>query len=72
MTQSHASMREDFDITLPQIDSLVEDAVTLGAKGARMTGGGFGGCIVACVVKNKLHSWKDDLLERHPNAFYVC
>jgi len=72
MTESHASMRDDFDITLPQIDGLVEDAVALGAKGARMTGGGFGGCIVACVKKNNLDDWKDALWERHPNAFYVC
>lgn len=72
MTESHASMRDDFDITLPQIDNLVEDAVAFGALGARMTGGGFGGCIVACVKKNELDSWKDNLLERHSNAFYVC
>lgn len=46
---SHASMRNDFDITLPAIDALVAIAAdaTGGEGGARMTGGGFGGCIVA-------------------------
>jgi galactokinase len=49
MAQSHASMRDDFEITLPAIDRLVEIAAgAIGAEGgARMTGGGFGGCVVA-------------------------
>lgn len=72
MTQSHNSMRDDFDITLPAIDALVKDAVEFGAKGARMTGGGFGGCIVACVEKNTLEAWKHALLAKHEDAFYVC
>jgi len=49
MAQSHNSMRDDFEITVPQIDFLVEKiSETLGDRGgARMTGGGFGGCVVA-------------------------
>jgi galactokinase len=49
MYASHASMRDDFEITVPEIDYIVEVlAETLGNKGgARMTGGGFGGCCVA-------------------------
>jgi len=43
MNESHVSMRDDFEITVPKVDSLVEDAVALGAIGARQTGGGFGG-----------------------------
>ena len=49
MTGSHASMRDDFEITVPQIDVAVEAALEAGAYGARMTGGGFGGCILALV-----------------------
>ncbi len=49
LTASHASMRDDFDITVPEVDTAVEVAVTAGAYGARMTGGGFGGCVVALV-----------------------
>jgi galactokinase len=47
---SHQSMRNDFEITVPQVDLAVETARASGALGARMTGGGFGGCIIALVV----------------------
>lgn len=46
---SHASMRDDFEITVPPVDLAVEVARGSGALGARMTGGGFGGCIIALV-----------------------
>ena len=46
---SHKSMRDDFEITVPQVDLAVEVARASGALGARMTGGGFGGCIIALV-----------------------
>lgn len=46
---SHESMRDDFEITVPQVDLAVETARASGALGARMTGGGFGGCIIALV-----------------------
>lgn len=72
MNESHASMRDDFEITLPKIDTLVDDAVRLGALGARMTGGGFGGCIVACVPKDITKSWVDNLIKVNPEAFFVC
>lgn len=44
---SHASMREDFEITTECIDLIADAAVRAGALGARMTGGGFGGCVIA-------------------------
>ncbi|GAA1436506.1 galactokinase [Microlunatus lacustris] len=46
---SHVSMRDDFEITAPTVDLAVETARAAGAVGARMTGGGFGGCIIALV-----------------------
>jgi galactokinase len=49
MTASHASMRDDFEITTGQLDRIAEVAVSAGALGARMTGGGFGGCVIALV-----------------------
>jgi galactokinase len=49
LSASHASMRDDFEITVPQVDTAVEAALAAGAHGARMTGGGFGGCILALV-----------------------
>ncbi|MEM7219598.1 MAG: galactokinase [Pseudomonadota bacterium] len=49
MAASHASMRDDFEITVPPIDTLVGllKAVVGDQGGVRMTGGGFGGCVVA-------------------------
>jgi galactokinase len=49
MVESHTSMRDDFNITTPAIDALVAILLDAGAgkAGARMTGGGFGGCVVA-------------------------
>jgi galactokinase len=49
LTASHASMRTDFEITVPEVDVAVEAALAAGAYGARMTGGGFGGCVLALV-----------------------
>lgn len=49
MTESHASMRDDFEITTGHLDLIADAAVRAGALGARMTGGGFGGCVIALV-----------------------
>jgi galactokinase len=46
---SHASLRDDYQVTVPELDVAAETAVTAGALGARMTGGGFGGCVIALV-----------------------
>ncbi|MGI8948194.1 MAG: galactokinase [Ornithinimicrobium sp.] len=49
LLESHASMRDDFVISTPELDLVVEAAVAAGAPGARMTGGGFGGsAVVLC------------------------
>lgn len=72
MNASHISMRDDFEMSLPAIDALVSDAVELGAVGARLTGGGFGGCIVACIATDRREVWQDTLLERHPSAYPVA
>lgn len=49
MAASHASMRDDFEITVPAVDRLVAiiEQALAGTGGCRMTGGGFGGCVVA-------------------------
>jgi galactokinase len=49
LTASHTSMRDDFEITVPEVDTAVAAALDAGAHGARMTGGGFGGCVLALV-----------------------
>lgn len=63
MLASHHSMRDDFDITLPEIDQLVE---TMGRSigevgGVRMTGGGFGGCVVAICPTERIDAVYDCL-----------
>ncbi len=48
MVDAHASFRDDFEASTPGVDALVERLVaTPGVYGARLTGGGFGGCAVA-------------------------
>lgn len=51
---SHRSMRDDFEISVPELDLAVETAVGAGAIGARMTGGGFGGAAIALVKLDDL------------------
>jgi galactokinase len=45
--ESHASLRDDFGVSTPELDLLVDELVAAGAAGARLTGAGFGGCVVA-------------------------
>jgi galactokinase len=47
LTESHRSFRDQFGVSWPQADAAVAAALRAGAAGARMTGGGFGGCVVA-------------------------
>ncbi|MGH3070608.1 MAG: galactokinase [Streptosporangiaceae bacterium] len=49
LTQAHASLRDDFEISWPEADTAVEAALAAGAFGARMIGGGFGGSVLALV-----------------------
>ena len=49
LTASHESLRDDFEVSCPELDATVDAALSAGALGARMTGGGFGGCAIALV-----------------------
>jgi galactokinase len=51
---SHRSMRDDFEISVPELDLAVETAQANGAIGARMTGGGFGGAAIALVTRDEV------------------
>ncbi|MFK3704412.1 galactokinase [Klebsiella sp. NPDC088457] len=80
MAESHASMRDDFEITVPQIDTLVEIVkAAIGDKGGvRMTGGGFGGCVVALVPEALVDTVQQAVAARYEaetgikETFYVC
>jgi galactokinase len=52
-------MRDDFEISVPELDTAVEAAMAAGAIGARMTGGGFGGAAIALVQDEGVQSVKD-------------
>jgi galactokinase len=58
--ESHASLRDDFEVTNEALNQIVESALEQeGCYGARMTGAGFGGCAVALVEKEKAKSFVD-------------
>ncbi len=67
MSQSHASMRDDFEITVPEIDMLVSLLqVEIGAEGgARMTGGGFGGAVVALLPAARIDAVREAVAARY-------
>nr|WP_026119437.1 galactokinase [Nocardiopsis ganjiahuensis] len=48
-TASHTSLRDDYEVSVPEVDTAVAAALSAGALGARITGGGFGGCVIALV-----------------------
>jgi galactokinase len=59
MLESHRSLKGDYEVSCSELDILVESAIAQpGVLGARMTGGGFGGCTVNLVPKNSLESFR--------------
>ena len=80
MAQSHISMRDDFEITVRPIDYLVEIIGEVLGKsgGVRMTGGGFGGCVVALVLTDKVEAVKQVVADKYSDEtgysadIYVC
>jgi galactokinase len=63
---SHNSLRDDFEVTVPETDRLVELAYsTPGVVGARMTGGGFGGCTVNVVEETALETFRQNVVEQY-------
>lgn len=78
LTGSHASMRDDFEISTVELDSAVEAALAAGALGARMTGGGFGGAAIALIARDRLDAATAAVAEafatagfKAPNQFTV-
>ncbi|WJZ02929.1 galactokinase [Corynebacterium freiburgense] len=63
MIQSHASLRDDYEVTVIELDTAVDAALAAGALGARMTGGGFGGSAIALVHADKIEATKQAVLE---------
>jgi galactokinase len=59
LVASHASMRDDFEISVAELDTAVQSALDAGAIGARMTGGGFGGAAIALVEQDAVQTVSD-------------
>lgn len=80
MAQSHASMRDDFEITIPAVDHLAEIMARplSGRGGARMTGGGFGGCVIAVAPNDLVHAVVDAIAAHYqtpeglPAEVFIC
>lgn len=69
MNASHASLRDDYEVSCPELDALVEAARASGALGARLTGAGFGGCIVALTRERELDRVRAGLEQRYYSRF---
>jgi galactokinase len=54
LNESHRSLRDDFEVSSPELDVVVDTARAAGALGARLTGGGFGGCVIALVARERV------------------
>ena len=66
MSESHASLRLDFESSTPALDAIVEVATSLpGCFGARVTGAGFGGCAIAAVASGSTEDFEASLLDNY-------
>ena len=74
----HDSLRDDFEVSTPELDLLVDLAYERGAVAARMTGGGFGGSIVVLAEADEAHALADDVVAAYrertgrDGRCYVC
>ena len=72
MVESHASLRDDYEVSCAELDFLVDTAVTLeGVYGSRMTGGGFGGCTVTLLRRESLPAFQDRMIGAYQAQFQV-
>lgn len=63
MLASHASLRDDYDVSTPVLDALVEAATAAGAAGARLTGAGMGGCVISLCESRTLDAVLEALID---------
>ncbi|MDQ2915032.1 MAG: galactokinase, partial [Chloroflexota bacterium] len=65
LSASHRSLRDDYEVSTPELDELVEFATAAGALGARLVGGGFGGSIIALVRGGGAKDLAAEVLDRY-------
>ncbi len=71
MNESHRSLAVDYEVSTPGLDRLAASAVAAGAHGARLTGAGFGGCIVALIAPANAAGWWACVEAENPSAWPV-
>jgi galactokinase len=72
LVESHRSLQHDYEVSCPELDFLVETACNVdGVYGARMTGGGFGGCIMAMVHNSALDGFYTQIVRAYAARFSV-
>ncbi|GEM83075.1 galactokinase [Meiothermus hypogaeus] len=71
MVASHISLRDDYQVSIPELDQLVEAELRRGAVGARLTGAGFGGSTVALVQEARYEEFKKGVLQDYPRARFL-
>ena len=72
MAASHRSLREDYEVSCPELDFLVDTATGVdGVLGARMTGGGFGGCTVNLIRKNVVEELRSKTKDEYTKRFGI-
>lgn len=71
MTQSHISLRDDYEVSSEALDRLVSTAISQGAYGARLTGAGFGGCIVALLPEDSADEIIEATIAACPDSWLV-
>ena len=66
MMESHRSLRDDYEVSCSELDALVDFALAeRGVCGARLTGGGFGGCVIALVEEANFEAVADGITQRY-------
>ncbi len=69
MAQSHGSLRDDYQVSCAELDTMVEIAAyAQGVYGSRMTGGGFGGCTISLVQEEHVDAFRETMLRRYSEA----
>ena len=79
MNESHLSLRDDYEVSCPELDIMAEAAWKVsGVYGSRMTGGGFGGCTVSLVAEEAIEDFRNQVAAAYERAtgitpqIYVC
>jgi len=72
LSASHRSLRDDYEVSTPELDRLVDLAATAGALGSRLVGGGFGGSVIALGRRGRVRELAADVLDGYSGGHLVA